>query len=341
MDGSAPIIFIVRASVKDGLGHLVRSLCVLRELSLLNPVKLLVLGDRSGVHLIDEAGIPWRQCATDGEAVSQALEAQPKVIVFDTLDFDPTAFDQVPKDLVKVSLSPVFSRMAQMDHLFHRTQIEPPAWAGQNPFPQIHKGFEFAILPPWLKRISTEHYQEQLAEDRLAVAISMGGTDAPNRTLQLLKLFGQSRSRLVLYVALGDAYTHSFGELLACAAENRQEVILLKSNESMWRVLKNVSLVLCAGGLTTYEAAFIGLPAINILQQADWAYLFEELAQAGACHTIVPSPDHLPQAVDLVMKLAHDHRILTQMHLATNGLIPDGGSNRIARLLSAFNSSQS
>jgi spore coat polysaccharide biosynthesis predicted glycosyltransferase SpsG len=220
--------------------------------------------------------------------------------------------------------------------LFHRTQKEPPHWSEQSRFPQIHKGLEFAILPPWLKRISIEHYQEQLAEDRFAVAISMGGTDAPNRTLQLLKLLGQTRSQLVLYVALGDAYTHSYQDLLVCASENRQEVILLKSNESMWRVLKNVSLVLCAGGLTTYEAAYIGLPTINILQQSEWAYLFEELVQAGACQTIVPVPNHLELAVDRVMKLAHNHPALTQMHLATKELIPEGGSRRIANILSTI-----
>ena len=50
-----PVVFLVRASLRDGLGHLVRSLCVLRALATRVPVHLFVLGDSSGTHLIDEA----------------------------------------------------------------------------------------------------------------------------------------------------------------------------------------------------------------------------------------------------------------------------------------------
>jgi spore coat polysaccharide biosynthesis predicted glycosyltransferase SpsG len=337
MSGRPPIVFVVRASVEDGLGHLVRSLCVLRELTKLTGVHLLKVGDASGSHLIDEAGLPWTACATDEDVAREALARQPKVAVFDTLTFEESAFERIADKAITVSLSPVFSQMVRVRHLFHRTVHGDPAWANEPAFPKVHNGLRYAILPAWLKRVSARHYREQVQEERLAVAISMGGTDAPNRTLALLKLLGEMDSRLVLFVALGDAYRHSYGELLDCAARSRQEIILLKSNESMWRALKNVSLVVCAGGLTTYEAAYIGLPTINILQRQEWTYLFEELVAAGACRILPPLPECLTMAISMVADLAANREQLIQMHLATKGLIPEGGARRIAAKLAAMN----
>jgi spore coat polysaccharide biosynthesis predicted glycosyltransferase SpsG len=329
-------VFLVRASVQDGLGHLIRSLCVLRELAGRAAVHLFVLGDRSGAHLIDEAAIPCTHCGSDAEAADLAVRAQPRVAVFDTLAFDAQAFARIASHAVTVSLSPEFSQMTKLDHLFHRTVNEPAAWARQPAFPAIHKGLQYTVLPSWLKRMRTEHYREHLEESRLGVAISMGGSDGPNVTLELLRLFGESPLDLVMWVALGDAYMHSYLDLLHCAAANRREIILLKSNDSMWRVLRNASVVICAGGLTTYEAAYIGMPTINLVRHADWRYLFDELAARGACLTLPPAPDRLARTVSLVAEFAADRERLMEIHLATKGVIPEGGAARIAGELLQF-----
>jgi spore coat polysaccharide biosynthesis predicted glycosyltransferase SpsG len=331
--GRLPIVFVVRASVHDGLGHLVRSLCVLRELKTKAPVHLLLLGDGSGAHLIEEARITCTHCTSDIHAARLVSKAQPQVVVFDLLRFDARAFAVVAAAATTVSLSPTFSQMASVDHLFHRTAVADPAWAAEPEFPTIHKGFRYTVLPPWLKRVTTGQYTEQLWEERLAIAISMGGTDAPNRTLSLLDMLGRTTSNLVVWVALGDAYTHSYADLLHCASKNRQEIILLKSNDSMWRVLRNVSLVLCAGGLTTYEAAYMGLPTINLFQKPAWKFLFEELVARSACWTIPPSPKSFQHALRMVTALERDRKRLLSTHLATKNLIPSGGAGRVARKL--------
>ena len=328
-----PVAFIVRVSASDGLGHLVRSLSVIKELASSSAVKLVTLGDSSGKHLIQESKIPWMNFDSDRQAAEEVLSSNPSVIIFDTLKFENTAFERLAQHSVTVSLSPVFSMMSRVDHLFYRTSIENPAWATSSIFPKVHKGFRYTVLPSGLKRLSTRHYREQIQEERLAVAISMGGADAPNRTLGLLRCLGQRPEKLVIFVALGDAYTHSYEELIACASENRQEIILIKSNESMWRVLKGAALLLCAGGLTTYEAAYIGLPTINIPHSAEWMHLFEELFESGACLNLPPTGQSLEDAAYLVAALAQDRQRLLQMHRSTKRLIPSGGSRRIAQAL--------
>ncbi len=330
------VVFCVRVSMRDGLGHLVRSLAVLREVRKLASTHLLVLGDGVGEHLITDAAIDFTRCESDEEAAFLAQQFAPRVIVFDMLRFDPAAFRRLERVATLVSLSPQFNQMNRVHYLFHRTTHEHPEWRNQHTFPRIYKGLEYTVLPPGLRRVSTAAYREHLEEERLGIAISMGGSDAPNVTLSLLREFGKTNLRLVIWVALGDAYAHSYDDLLDCAASNRQEVILLKSNESMWRVMKNASLVLCAGGLTTYEAAFVGLPTINLIRQSDWQYLFDELVISGASFVLPPTPESIRDAVSLVGALdAHRLRLL-RCHLSTKGLIADGGAMRIASTLAAL-----
>lgn len=325
------VAFVVRASTKNGLGHLVRSLSVLREMQNLAEVRLFLLGDMSGRHLVEESGISSRDCNSDEVCARWVMELKPKIIVFDTLYFEQAAFNLLANSAVTVSLSPVFSRMGRVEHLFHRTKYEDPCWRNGGVFPKVHKGLKYTVLPARLKRIATRLFREHLYERKLSIAISMGGTDAPNRTLALLQELGRFPQKLVVWVALGDAYTHSYEELLRSAKENKQEIILLKSNESMWRVLRNASLVICAGGLTTYEAAYVGIPSINILQSAEWSYLFRELADESVCFILDPAEYAIATAASLVNELMNDRDRLLCMHKSSRRLIPGGGAKRIAQ----------
>lgn len=330
------ILFCVRASLRDGLGHLVRTLAVIREIRVHPFVHLVILGDGSGKHLVADAAVQFTRCETDEEAASVAESFMPRIIVFDMLRFDGKAIQKLVNVATLVSLSPQFDQMNRVHYLFHRTTRENPEWRSQHPFPEVYKGLQYTVLPTGLRRVSTELFREHLAEERLSVAISMGGSDAPNVTLSLLRELSKTNLRFVIWVALGDAYAHSFSELLECAANNRQEIILLKSNESMWRVLRNAALVLCAGGLTTYEAAYVGVPTINLIRQHDWQYLFEELVGAGASFVLPPSPQRIHAAVSLVVELNEKRSLLLQCHESTIDLIPDGGAKRIATSITSI-----
>jgi spore coat polysaccharide biosynthesis predicted glycosyltransferase SpsG len=335
-----PVDFVVRSSIQDGLGHLVRSLCVAKELVGAVPVRVIRIGDGSGAHLVAEAGLPSIDCPNDEDAAAAVVSDGARLCVFDTLRFDASSFARIADDATTVSLSPEFSCLASTDHLVHRTEQEDPRWNKAHGFPRIHKGLRYTILPGWLKRIPECTYREHASEERLAVAISMGGSDASNRTLELLELLNEAPCSLVVFIALGDAYTHSYEKLLRHAESNRQEVILVKSNESMWRVLRTASLLLCAGGLTTYEAVFVGIPSINVLQRNEWSYLFEELTESGACITVPPSKGAYELTIARVVELYQNRSSLFAMHAATKGRVPRGGAKRVASLLCRLNSAK-
>lgn len=323
--------------MKDGLGHLVRSLCVAKEVAKDSPVRIVKIGDGSGSHLVAETGLPCIEASEDGVAADAVLASGARVCVFDALEFEDSAFTRVREVSTTVSLSPEFSALSVTDHLIHRTTRENPHWDKTKGFPRIHKGLAYTILPDWLRRVPERAYREHAKEARLAIAISMGGSDASNRTLALLDLLSEVPCPLVIFIALGDAYTHSYERLLRHAEHNRQEVILVKSNESMWRVLRTASLLLCAGGLTTYEATFVGIPSINVLQRSEWTYLFEELTESGACVTVPAAKDSLARTVEYVLELYTNRNSLLEMRAATKGLIRSGGAKRVAKLICQLN----
>ena len=327
------IAFLARASTRDGLGHLMRSICVMRAASARVDARLFLVGDCSGSHLVEEAHVPWQFCESDTQAACEIRKFDPHVIVLDMLDLDEQAFTFLKKTGVTVSLSPVFTHLSSVDHLFHRTSHEDPRWRQYVAFPEVHKGLGYTILPNWLRRVSKSQFCEQLHEKRLSVAISMGGSDAPNRTLALIERMGRCVIPMVLWVALGDAYTHSYEKLLKSAAQNRQEIILIKSNDSMWRVLKNTAIMICAGGLTTYEAAYMGIPTINLIQSEEWGFLFTELEESGVCVKIPPGNASLDLAIEKLTCLAGDRELLMKMHTSTKRLVPSGGANQVAKEL--------
>jgi spore coat polysaccharide biosynthesis predicted glycosyltransferase SpsG len=98
----------------------------------------------------------------------------------------------------------------------------------------------------------------------------MGGGDAPNKTLQVLQSVCQLEIPCTFWVLLGEGYRHSYQDLVtSIRKDSNHEIILAKTNRSMWNVFSNCSVAILAGGLTTLEAVYAGLPTLNIFEKED------------------------------------------------------------------------
>lgn len=333
---AAPLVLATRGSVLDGLGHVMRSRAVAEELARMGATpRLLVLGDDSSEALLRHSGLPFEYCADDHALADRVEEIGARSVGFDMLRFDPAAFARVARGRLTFSLSPVFDQLARVDHLFHRTTHEDPAWAGRSPFPRIHKGLDYAIVGERCRRIPTPVYRAHLKGEPLSLAISMGGADAANRTLDILRTLSAARCSLLVWVVLGEAYTHSYEELVASVRGTKHEVILVKSNESMWRVLQNSCLLICSSGLTPYEAAFAGLPTIVLPERPEAVFLVRELEEKGAC--LVLPPGCGPERIIPVVEAWEANRAeIFARHLAGKRLIRAQGTRQVARTILGF-----
>lgn len=329
-DRERRLLFCCRGSAQDGLGHVIRTRAVIDRLPADVSAELVVLGqDECAAPLLDGLRVPWSFSTADEAVAERADAVDPGVVMLDTMTLRRPVFERVAAGRVSASLSPIFDQLEDVDLAFSRTRY---AADGSVPeAPNRRHGLEYAIVRRECKRIDTELFGRHLDESPMAVAISMGGADAPNRTLRVLEALRGLRAPATFWVLLGEGYAHSYNALVeAVKLDHRHEVILAKTNQSMWRILRNCSLAILAGGVTTYEAAYAGLPSINLLDTERHAFLVRELVERGAA--LIGGSIDAGDGAALRAEVDHlegDRETLMRMHQACKQLIDGSGAERV------------
>ena len=324
------VLFICRGSASDGLGHVMRSGTVAHAMIRTTIVKMIVIGDEYVNNVLADKGFNYIVVANDEQAMLSFHEFNPAIVIFDLLQLNETNFETISQSTMTISLSPIFNRLLGVDMIFHRTSITGKDWQVTSPRPLIRSGLEYAIINENCYLIPEDIYQQNLEHEILSLAISMGGTDAANKTLQVLNIIKQIPGKLLLWVMLGEGYAHSYQDLVECMRGSKHSIILAKTNDSIWRVLSTCSLAILAGGIMTYEAAYAGLPSVNTLESDQHFFLIQELVDRGACLCAGQTfNESLIKLTDIVSHLNNNRNELLQMHKCSRGLIDGLGSQKV------------
>jgi spore coat polysaccharide biosynthesis predicted glycosyltransferase SpsG len=250
------------------------------------------------------------------------------VVIFDLLEVTDGLMDALRNTTSLVSLSPIFSHMDKVDFLFHRTKYHNHPFT---PKTRLYKGLSYALIQEGCRRIPADLFKIQLCEDKMSIAISMGGADAANQTLKVIRKINQLKEDYVVWVMIGEGYKHSYDELIEESKKSHHEIILAKTNSSMWKVLSLTSLLILPGGITTYEAAYAGLPTINIVKNRKQRFLIQELLENNLCDEVSDI-----SSADLVKKIDYyynNREDLVKMHSNSKGSIDGLGAHRICKIL--------
>jgi spore coat polysaccharide biosynthesis predicted glycosyltransferase SpsG len=327
------ILFVCRGSSRDGLGHIMRSRTVAVRMSRSTAVRMLVLGDDYVDGLLVQRGIRYAISASES-AVTELLQTyRPHVVIFDALRMSAATIAAARQTAMVVSLSPVFNHLADMDLVFHRTTYRGDDWDfAEESGPESRCSLDYAVVRNHCVKICADEFRRNLAQERLAVAISMGGADAGNKTLQMLQALAHVPRPLLIWAMLGEGYEHSYEALTDCVRQSTQhEIILAKTNASMWRVLRTCCLAVLSGGTVTYEAAYAGLPSINLFESRKHVFLIRELVERGVCLSAgYPLEEAVNVAAANVVHLETARAELIGMHRAADGIIDGKADARIA-----------
>jgi len=332
------IVFICRGSTLDGLGHVMRCRTVAAEMKDAADVSVITLGDHDICATLLAPHISFTHARSDADAGRMALESGTEIVIFDLLDFDREAFESIGDEATTVCLSPIFTHLGDVDLAFTRAASaihERLKAAGR---PVVRAGCQYTTISPHCRRVDTSAYRHGLSLDPLAVAISMGGADAPNNTLRILEAVRHVPSAMLFWVMLGEGYTHSYERLVDCVrADGRHEIILAKTNDSMWRILAGCSVAILAGGITTFEAAYAGIPSIITLSDDRDRFLIRELIESGACrYAGAPLETALDGIVASLTGLNDYRDRLLSMHTRCKELLDNRGPSRVVREILAF-----
>jgi len=326
---------ICRGSTHDGLGHLFRVRTFARVAQESHQVEVIAITEPGLESIFERLTCPVRFVQKDQEALSLLFETSPDVRLFDLTRLDRSVLEKVMSSPgrapLTASLSPVFEYMPRMDVMFTRS-----IHAASIPGVKTYGGLQYSIFGDNCLVIGDLAYQQTLAQPNLPIAVCMGGTDAANKTLSVLRALTRVQQPGTIWALLGEGYAHSYNALVECARGNSMhEIILAKTNRSLWRIMSSCAVAIVAGGLTTVEAIYAGLPTINLFERPEHVEaMASELFELGVCiNGGLFSDDSLQTMIQALQEFHADRDKLWQMHRRCHGLVDARGSERVLRVL--------
>jgi len=327
------LLFICKASSEIGMGHLIRSRALASGLKgeiYKASVDFILIGDQNFDRLFLSENIKPKIVSEESRL---SIDKHYDVIFFDMLNMSKKTFAKIKRNSkITVSLSPVFNRLKNVDILFNRTKYLP----NQKNLPsQVHAGLEYAIIQNNCQKIGAGTFEENLKLSTFPIAISMGGGDAANRTLELLKIIKKCKVPATFWVLLGEGYKYSYNDLVnEIKTDTLHEIILVNTNRNMWQVLKNCLFLILPGGITSYESVFAGLPSINFLEDKNNYFLIKELVGHKVCfYGGIFNQANLLKLNNKLESLYYNRKELMEMHIRSKNLINERSFSKIYDIL--------
>jgi spore coat polysaccharide biosynthesis predicted glycosyltransferase SpsG len=336
------VLIICRGSLKDGLGHVTRSRAVALAFPEGISVRMVVIGDGCAEGLLFGRGLDYKLVCTEEETEAILATSQPDIVIFDLLYYPLDLCRSICRRATTVCLSPIFNGIGEVDLVFHRTRHGSHDWPCVRTGAERYCGLEYSVVSTHCHRIEEHTYVENLGQNLFSVAVSMGGTDAANKTLAVLEQLKGVPQRLLIWILAGEGYSHSYQKIVDTMRVSEHEVVLAKTNDSMWRILRGVSVAILAAGTTTYEAAYAGLPSINLLESQSRYYLVRELVESGAAFCRAEDFSMALESLPCdIRSLAIMREPLIAMHRRGKELIDGHGAQRITEKTIMFHRTRS
>lgn len=318
------LVFICKASTEIGFGHLIRARSLANSLSVFRPdisIKFFAIGDKALKLLLSSATYPVEIVKTEQDI---KLNKDYDAAVLDMLKASDRFIGHLKSSArLLISLSPVFDHFPDIDILFHRTKFFQ---SRQGTPKHIYAGLEYTIIQEHCQKISTGQYERKLQHKYFPVAISMGGGDAANLTLECLKELKKCEVPATFWVLLGEGYKFSYDNLVKEIKEDSaHEILLIKTNQSMWHILENCIMMIIPGGVTAYEAAFAGMPTIIYNKNAESSFLMKELHEKK----VALNYKSWPAVRKKIESLYYKKKDLLLMHIHSKNLIEGKAHEKI------------
>lgn len=330
------ILFRCDASLEIGFGHLVRCLALADEVRSQNSCRIgFALSEGSlgsdlvRRHAYEEYFLPSK---TDSRAslAAAAKKFDASVIVVDVRN------DLSDRDLE--SLKGKNRLIALLDDLSDRRFAADLAF--YPPVPQVRRAdwsrFRGELFVGWEWTILRSQFRSPLRWKQIgghSLLITMGGSDPAGITLKAVRALEMVEADFAPVIVLGAGFQQKEALLKSIATARRQFTILENVSDMRTQMLQS-DLALCAYGMTAFELAASGVPAIYLCLTEDHAESASALDAAGAGRLLgVYTNVSESQIAEAVQELLANVEQRARMSLNAQKLIDGKGSARIAEVL--------
>ena len=287
------------AAPEIGFGHVVRCLALADELRDQHgcEVSFAILQGPQGVEQVQESGYVVHQPQADslrlldeGRWLQRLVsDTATQVLVLDVrTNLAVEAIQQIrAQGVLIVTIDDPSDRRLAADMAFYPPvpQVERLGWIGFTG--KRYVGWEWILL-----RLQFARYRDQIvnkAVDRrrdkdsslpLSVLVTMGGSDPGGLTLIALKALDQIEQTLHVAVVLGRGYIHE-SALQHWLPQARRTYDLRRDVKDMPAIMAKADLAISSFGVTAYELAVLGVPAIFLCLTDDHAESARAFCDAG------------------------------------------------------------
>lgn len=255
------ILLSCHASKKIGMGHFVRQLQVAEEMNRRGYNVTFVVSDYNpALNLLEQKNLTYIK--TNKVPFEVKPDPETDIIVLDISNTDANFIKTLRKNGAKVVSFEDLGAGRDHVNLLIDSNIDP------SDFSKVRSlfGLKYVIVH---NRFSTFRNLEKVESEKIGrVAISMGGTDpkciGPEIAKFLLKSGIDFKIDLILGAGFNDKNIKP--ESMNFIRNNDNKCKIYRNLPDLAKILFNADVVICAGGITLYEACAVGTPAVVISQ---------------------------------------------------------------------------
>jgi UDP-2,4-diacetamido-2,4,6-trideoxy-beta-L-altropyranose hydrolase len=231
----------------------------------------------------------------------------------------------------------VIDDTANLDHYYADVLLNQNIHAGQldyscEPYTRLLLGTRYALLRRefWAWR----GWQREIPEVARKVLVTLGGGDYDKVTLKVMKALQRvDVDELEVMVVVGATNPH-FHELALAALISRFVVRIVRDTTNMPELMAWADVSVSAGGITSWEMAFMGLPGLVIALADNQRLVAESLEAEGAAKSLGWHEDFASDEVSKILsELLKDPDKREDMARMCRKLVDGRGVDRITRLL--------
>ena len=329
-------LFRCDGSPEIGLGHVVRCLAIADELreSHGSRVGFAMRKGETGFSMVRERGYPVRTPSQGPPRFDYARwlrdavrEVEARVLVLDVRDdLSRETVEGLRKEGLRIALLDDLDRKRlSADLAFYPPipQVRRLGWEGFTG--KLFVGWEWVALPRQFASVPAH-----TSRGRTAVLVTMGGSDPAGLTLKTIAALDRLEEDFDTVVVEGRGFSLREG-LAARLAGARRRFELLRNVDDMAALMARADLAVASFGVTAYELASAGVPAIHLCLTEDHAESASEFTRAGMAVSLGVA-DHVTEEAlaGEVSRLLADEATRRAMGEEGRRRVDGGGARRIA-----------
>ena len=309
-----------KASLKEGLGHLIRQIHIAKELRAQNAdIFFYIPNFKTAIDIIEQHHFPYLIVEDFNTSLIKKRDNTDATLL-DIQDTKLSFIHEIRKQSPKIISFEDQGEGRNLVDLLIDCNLRPD---DSKNIPQKVKtlfGLSYSVLGP---NFEIQHTKKRDFSDNIeSLLLTFGGTDPHNITLDLAK---QVPNNIKTTIILGAGFKNEDG------LQNFDSIQIKKNVQDMASMLVNHDAVFCSGGVTLHEAMCLGTPAFVISQALHQENKAKIAEKAGAAINLGRAKSWDENRLTEIFKLGRQN--LQDMSMAGKKCIDGTGLKKVVEAI--------